>query len=519
MNQFHGDLHLIQLATALPTVTVGPVKPNAAISADVAGFALALGALMPRIAAPPAGPQGQPGAPAIPLPGRQDIAEGGKELPDAALALDGRSEEHPGTGGDSDDADAGAEDAPPPPFAWFAGAPVPAPAAEPEAKAEAAPAVSIEGDGKRGARTGTALPELPRAETGAMPVKEAGAQVAAPRPAVPAAPEARAPATPDAAPAPRLPRADVPLPAAAATGGTAAPAARTAPVDPAVQAAMADAVTTTTTEGAVPGTTDAADPAPRPPLAQAPRELRQAAADAPVVRITLDKPAPPQTLSIADVTPQPAPGASPSVADQIFAAFDRPRGQGSVAVAGDPQSALSTLAAPATGTQTVSAVAATGPAQDAALDTQHQQWTAKMLDRIEALRDAAPVRETRISLMPEGLGKVDIAIRQDDAGLHVQFSTDTQSARQLIADAQPKLAEIAQERGIRLGSTSVDTNAAGSNGGGNGGAGGNGSGAASSQMNQGQRQDAQPQRNQPSAPLPGQRREASSSTSQDERVA
>ncbi|HWU96525.1 MAG TPA: flagellar hook-length control protein FliK, partial [Sphingomonas sp.] len=165
----------------------------------------------------------------------------------------------------------------------------------------------------------------------------------------------------------------------------------------------------------------------------------------------------------------------------------------------------------------VSAVAATGLAQDAALDTQHQQWTAKMLDRIEALRDAAPVRETRISLMPEGLGKVDIAIRQDDAGLHVQFSTDTQSARQLIADAQPKLAEIAQERGIRLGSTSVDTNAAGSNGGGAGN--GAGTNTASSQMNQGQRQDAQPQRNQPSAPLPGQRREASSSTSQDERVA
>jgi len=269
-------------------------------------------------------------------------------------------------------------------------------------------------------------------------------------------------------------------------------------------------------------TTTADAPANAEPVPQAPRELRQAAAEAPVVRITLDKPAVPQKLSIADVTPvepQGAAIASPSVADQIFAAFDRPRGQGSANSAGDTQSALSTLAAPTTGTQTASAVTAASQAQDAALDTQHQQWTAKMLDRIEALRDAAPVRETRISLMPEGLGKVDIAIRQDDAGLHVQFSTDTQSARQLIADAQPKLAEIAQERGIRIGSTSVDTNAAGSNGGGNGTGTGNGAGTANPQMNQGQRHDAQPQRNQPSAPLPGARREASTSTSQDERVA
>jgi hypothetical protein len=128
-----------------------------------------------------------------------------------------------------------------------------------------------------------------------------------------------------------------------------------------------------------------------------------------------------------------------------------------------------------------------------------------MIDKIEALQGGGPVRETRLSLMPEGLGKVDISIRQDDAGLHVQFNTDTQAARQLIADAQPKLAEIAQERGIRLGSTSVESNATGT-----------GAGTANPQMNQGQRNDAQPQRNQPSPP-PSARREAQSSTNSDER--
>lgn len=502
---------MIQLATALPTAAIGSVKPNAAISADVSGFALALGALTPKIVAPAAGPQGKPGEAATLVRGRQDVAEGGKELPDAVLGLEGRGEGQAGNDTDDEDKDASAGDAPPPPFAWFAT--TPAPVAEPEGKAEAALSVTVENGGKRRAGSEAALSELPTPETADVPVKTASAQAPAPKVTAPVVPKVK-PVTEGrpAAPAPNQPRADAvaPLTPAPVSAGPAAGASPAAPADPAVEAAMATAVTTTT-----PDAPSEAGPVSQAPLPQAPRELRQAAADAPVVRIALDKPAPPQKLSIADVTPgapQAAASASPSVADQIFAVFDRPRGQGGATVADDRQPALSTLAAPATGTQTAAAVTAAGQAQDAPLDTRHQEWTAKMIDKIEMLQGGA-VRETKISLMPEGLGKVDIAIRQDDAGLHVQFSTDTQSARQLIADAQPKLAEIAQERGIRIGSTSVDTNAAGSHGG------GNGSGTASSQMNQGQRQDAQPQRNQPSAPLPGQRREASSSTSQDERVA
>jgi len=492
---------LIQLAAALPTATIGPVKPNAAIAADVSGFALALGALMPRIAAPVAGPQGKPGDVAILMPGRQDVAEGGKELPDAVLGLEGRSEEQAGTETDADDKDASAEDAPPPPFAWFATAP--APTADPEAKAEVASAVTVE----RAAAPQLALPEMPVAETTDAPANVAGAGVPAPKVAVPV--EAKPADANTAAPAARQAPSDTATPPVPAATPNTAPAPRAAPVDPDVEAAMASAVTTTPA---------GAEPSAPAPLPQAPRELRQAAADAPVVRIALDRAAASQKLSIADVAPQATPIASPSVADQIFAAFDRPRGQAVATSPSDPQAALSTLAAPTTGTQTLSAVAAAGQAQDAPLDTRHQEWTAKMIDKIEMLQ-GGPVREAKLSLMPEGLGKVDIAIRQDDAGLHVQFSTDTPSARQLIADAQPKLAEIAQERGIRIGSTSVDTNAAGSNGGGNGVGTGNGSGTAGSQMNQGQRHDAQSQRNQPSAPLPGQRREASTSTSQDERVA
>lgn len=484
---------MIQLATALPAITVGPVKPNAAISADVSGFALALGALMPKVAVPSAGPQGKASEAAILLPEGQDLAEAGKELPDAVLGLEGKSDEKASSDTEQDD-DPGGEDNPPPPsFAWFAV--TPPPAAEPEAKADTVSDAAVEVGGKR-ARRETQLPEAKIADTPeAAPEAKAEAPVAQPA-AIAAAPAPEV--VPEAGTQAAVRRAD------AARAPTVDPAALAAAVDPEAPVVEAGAPVVTTSD-------DTAT-APQPALAQAPRELRKAAADAPVVRITLDKPAPQQKVSIADVTraQRDSAAAPQSVADQIFAAFDLSPSRNAARAGGDPQADLSTLAAPTTGTQTAAAVTAAGEAQDAALDTRHQQWTAKMIDKIETLQ-GGPVRETKLSLMPEGLGKVDIAIRQDDSGsLHVQFNTDTQAARQLIADAQPKLAEIAQERGIRLGSTSVESSATGT---------GAGTGSnPNSQMNQGQRQDAQPQRNQSAAPFSA-RREAQTSTHDDERIA
>jgi flagellar hook-length control protein FliK len=491
-------LNLIQLATALPAISVGPVKPNAAISADVSGFALAMGALTAKIAAPAAGPLGKAGDAAVPLPEGQDLAETGKELPDAVLGLEGKDEDKPAADTDKDE-DKRGEDAPPPPFAWFAVAPAPTP--QPEAKAEAsatATADVVETGGKRARRE----VQLPVAETGEL-LPEAKAEAAATKPV--AASTVPPIVLPEAKPQPATRRTDVQRqPKVDATNGVAP-----TPAEPAEAPVTEAATAPTTASTATTDTSTAETPVPAV-LTQAPRELRKAAAEAPVVRITRDAPAPQQKLSIADLAPaQPAAAAPQSVADQVFAAFDLSRQRPGANAAGDPQADLSAVTAQATGAQTATAVTATGQGQDAMLDTRDQQWTAKMIDKIAALQDGGPVRETKLSLMPEGLGKVDIAIRQDDSGsLHVQFNTDTQSARQLIADAQPKLAEIAQERGIRLGSTSVESNATGT------GAGSN----ANSQMNQGQQGDARPQRNQPSAP-PSARREAQTSTDSDERVA
>lgn len=107
------------------------------------------------------------------------------------------------------------------------------------------------------------------------------------------------------------------------------------------------------------------------------------------------------------------------------------------------------------------AVAAAADVQQGALDMRRQEWMGQMVEQIEALRDAGPARETRLSLSPEALGKVDVSIRQDGDRIHVHFATETQAARQLIADAQPRLAELAEARGVRLGQTSVDSGGAG----------------------------------------------------------
>lgn len=107
------------------------------------------------------------------------------------------------------------------------------------------------------------------------------------------------------------------------------------------------------------------------------------------------------------------------------------------------------------------AIAAAAAVQQGALDMRREEWMGRMVEHIEALRDAGPARETRLSLAPEALGKVEVSIRQDGDRIHVHFATETQTARQLIADAQPRLAELAEARGVKLGQTSIDSGHAG----------------------------------------------------------
>jgi flagellar hook-length control protein FliK len=77
------------------------------------------------------------------------------------------------------------------------------------------------------------------------------------------------------------------------------------------------------------------------------------------------------------------------------------------------------------------------------------------------LRDEANARDTRIRLVPDALGGVDVSLRKDGDTLHVHFTADTQATRTLLTDAQPRLAELADARGVKLGQTSVDAGTGG----------------------------------------------------------
>ena len=123
---------------------------------------------------------------------------------------------------------------------------------------------------------------------------------------------------------------------------------------------------------------------------------------------------------------------------------------------------MQVLASAVGSTHSLGAVPAAASAQQSALDMRRDDWPQAMIDRIEALRDAANANDTRIRLVPDALGKVDVSIRRDGDAVHVQFNAEVPTTRTLIAEAQPKLAEIAQARGIKLHQTSVDAGDAGS---------------------------------------------------------
>jgi flagellar hook-length control protein FliK len=102
-------------------------------------------------------------------------------------------------------------------------------------------------------------------------------------------------------------------------------------------------------------------------------------------------------------------------------------------------------------------VQATAPADQAPLDLSRDDWAGKMIERIAALRDGVEAADTRIRLAPEHLGTVDVSIRRDGDRIQVHFTAENPATRQLLADAAPRLAELAEARGLKLGQSSVDS--------------------------------------------------------------
>lgn len=92
----------------------------------------------------------------------------------------------------------------------------------------------------------------------------------------------------------------------------------------------------------------------------------------------------------------------------------------------------------------------TAPAPTPALDVRDARWVETMIDRIENLRDGSGVRETRMRLSPDALGAVEVRISETPDGVRVHLTADTAAARQLLAEAAPRLADMAEARGLKL---------------------------------------------------------------------
>ncbi|MBO9713932.1 flagellar hook-length control protein FliK [Sphingomonas sp.] len=241
----------------------------------------------------------------------------------------------------------------------------------------------------------------------------------------------------------------------------------------------------------------AAKPVAIPVPGMQPVQVRPAtAAMAPAADIT-------RPVTIAQLQPRIETVQSATATAVVAAAFQLPENRPANQRRAEPQD-LPILASAAPGTEQAApqAVQAMQPAQDLQLDIRRRDWMTSMVDRIEAMRDlqAASAKETQIRLVPDALGKVDIAIRREGDRIDVRFTTETAIARTILNDAQPRLAELAEARGLRLGQASVSLGAD--------------PGASGGQGNQ-SRQDSRPA---PAAP-PSAFRDASADAPAEDRIA
>ncbi|MBD8702106.1 flagellar hook-length control protein FliK [Sphingomonas sp. CFBP 13714] len=115
--------------------------------------------------------------------------------------------------------------------------------------------------------------------------------------------------------------------------------------------------------------------------------------------------------------------------------------------------------APALGALAPVMTATPGVSAQPPLDMRQERWPSAMIERIDLLRDAANATDTRIRLIPDALGTIDVSVRRDGDTVHVHFAAEQAATRSLLQEAQPRLAELADARGIKLTQSNVDTGA------------------------------------------------------------
>lgn len=267
------------------------------------------------------------------------------------------------------------------------------------------------------------------------------------------------------------------------------PGAPVAPAAPAPVLAIAPAAGVTVATSA---------PASQPIMADAPLP-----AAAPDVEQVVTRP--PLTRTAAPAAPAPVlPAAVFKSAGRVFAdAIHR------AVSAIDPAPSLPCDATALMAAGPITAAPATAVASPTApIDMTRELWPQAMVSRIEQLRDMMDAADTRIRLIPDALGAIDVSLRRDGDTVQVQLVAEQPQTRALIAEAQPRLAELAEARGVKLQQAGTDAQATGGQlGHGQFGAG------------QGQRQpQPQPQTPQPAAP-PRTRTAAGTDAETEQRVA
>lgn len=174
----------------------------------------------------------------------------------------------------------------------------------------------------------------------------------------------------------------------------------------------------------------------------------------PVLPAPIDRRATPQSPMLPPAAPDPA--AAPVLAAAISAVAPPAGKDRDMADPSDPLAAT----VPAAAAQPVVAAAAATGGERSMLDLTQERWPQAMVAHIERLRDAADAADTRIRLVPDALGAIDIGVRQEGETLHVHFTAAEAQTRSLLQEAQPRLAEAAEQRGLKLGQTSVGQNQA-----------------------------------------------------------
>ncbi|MGZ8345512.1 MAG: flagellar hook-length control protein FliK [Allosphingosinicella sp.] len=123
-----------------------------------------------------------------------------------------------------------------------------------------------------------------------------------------------------------------------------------------------------------------------------------------------------------------------------------------------------TFAPPSAGTAPAAASIATGPAATAGapemMIERHLDLAAdgEWLDQLTRDITSSGGSEGRMSfrLNPENLGRLLVELSRGDQGTTVRLTADSEAARAMLADAQPKLIAEARAQGLRIAETHVD---------------------------------------------------------------